>query len=306
MAERCAVIGVGQTHHKAKRDDVSIAGLVREAAKMALADADLTWSDIDAVVIGKAPDMFEGNMMPEIYLAPALGAVGKPMFRVHTAGSVGGSTALVAAHLVKSGIHKRVLTVAYEKQSDSDAMWALSVPQPFAAPLLAGAGGYFAPHIRAYMRRSGAPDHIGRMVAVKDRQNAMRNPYAHLHLADIDMKMVEESMMLWDPLRYLEACPSSDGAAAMVLAAEDAISGAYPPAWIHGTAMRSEPTMFAGRDQINPQAGRDCSADVYAQAGITDPRSRSSTAPRSTCRSAGTSRCGWRTWGSATWATAGS
>jgi len=73
MAERCAVIGVGQTHHKAKREDVSIAGLVREAAKMALADADLTWSDIEAVVIGKAPDMFEGNMMPELYLAPALG-----------------------------------------------------------------------------------------------------------------------------------------------------------------------------------------------------------------------------------------
>jgi acetyl-CoA C-acetyltransferase len=37
-------------------------------------------------------------------------------------------------------------------------------------------------------------------------------------------------------------------------------------------AMRSEPTMFAGRNQINPQAGRDCAADVYAQAGITNPR----------------------------------
>ncbi len=36
--------------------------------------------------------------------------------------------------------------------------------------------------------------------------------------------------------------------------------------------MRSEPTMFAGRDQVNPQAGRDCAADVYAQAGITNPR----------------------------------
>ena len=48
------------------------------------------------------------------------------------------------------------------------------------------------------------------------------------------MKMVEDSMMLWDPLRYLESCPSSDGAAAMVLAAEDAVSGAYPPAWVHG------------------------------------------------------------------------
>ena len=30
MTNRCAVIGIGQTHHKAKREDVSIAGLVRE------------------------------------------------------------------------------------------------------------------------------------------------------------------------------------------------------------------------------------------------------------------------------------
>src|SRR6202034_3342325 len=124
----------------------------------------------------------------ELYLAPALGAVGKPMFRVHTAGSVGGSTALVAAHLIKSAAPRRLLTVACEKQSDSDAMWALSVPQPFAAPLLAGAGGYFAPHIRAYMRRSGAPADIGMMVAVKDRLHALKNPYAHLHLPDISLQ----------------------------------------------------------------------------------------------------------------------
>ena len=94
MAERCAVIGVGQTVAKSKREDVSIAGLVREAAVAALEDAGLGFADIDAVVIGKAPDMFEGVMMPELYLASALGAVGKPMFRVHTAGSVGGSTPL--------------------------------------------------------------------------------------------------------------------------------------------------------------------------------------------------------------------
>ena len=279
MAELCAVIGVGQTVAKSKREDVSIAGLVREAAVAALEDAGLSFADIDAVVVGKAPDMFEGVMMPELYLAPALGAVGKPMFRVHTAGSVGGSTAIVAAHLVASGIHQRVLTVAFEKQSDSDAMWALSVPQPFSAPLLAGAGGYFAPIIRAYMYRSGAPRDIGMKVAVKDRLHALKNPYAHLHLPDISLKMVEESIMLWDPLHYLESCPSSDGAAAMVIGSEKAAGESTaatgrPPAWIHGMAMRSEPTMFAGRDQVNPQAGRDCAADLYRQAGITDPRRR--------------------------------
>ncbi|MGD0083113.1 MAG: thiolase domain-containing protein [Acidimicrobiales bacterium] len=279
MANACAVVGVGQTRHAAKRDDVSIAGLVREAAERALADAGMDWKDIDAVVIGKAPDFFEGVMMPELYLAPALGAVGKPMIRVHTAGSVGGSTALVAANLVRGGVHSRVLTVAFEKQSDSDAMWALSSPQPFSPPLLAGAGGYFAPLIRAYMRRANAPSHIGMLVAVKDRQNALLNPYAHLHLAGINLEMVESSPMLWDPIRYLETCPSSDGACAMVLAdaptaravaGSDAASG-RSPAWIHGAAMRSEPTMFSGRDQVDPRASRDCVADVYRQAGITDP-----------------------------------
>ena len=45
------------------------------------------------VVIGKAPDIFEGIMQPELFLADALGAAGKPMLRVHTAGSVGCSTA---------------------------------------------------------------------------------------------------------------------------------------------------------------------------------------------------------------------
>ena len=68
------------------------------------------------------------------------------------------------------------------------------------------------------MHKSGAPNDVGMKVAVKDRLHALRNPYAHLHLPDISLKMVEESIMLWDPLHYLESCPSSDGAAAMVLA----------------------------------------------------------------------------------------
>ena len=101
MAQHCAVVGIGQTRHAAKRGDLSMVGLVREAALAALQDAGLDWKDVEALVIGKAPDMFEGVMQPELYLADALGAAGKPMIRVHTAGSVGGSTAIVAAHLVQ-------------------------------------------------------------------------------------------------------------------------------------------------------------------------------------------------------------
>ena len=271
--QRVAVVGIGQTKHEAIRKDVSMAGLVREAATRALEDAAMDWKDIDAVVIGKAPDFFEGVMMPEGYLADALGAVGKPMLRVHTAGSVGGSTALVAASLVQAGVHERVLTVAFEKQSESEAMWALSLPIPFQPPLVAGAGGYFAPHVRSYMRRSGAPDHIGILVALKDRGNGCKNPYAHLQERDITYEKVRDSIMLWDPIRYSETCPSSDGACAMVLGSEKVGDAATKKAaWVRGTAMRSEPTMFAGRDQVSPQGGRDCAADVYRQAGISNPR----------------------------------
>jgi acetyl-CoA C-acetyltransferase len=79
--------------------------------------------------------------------------------------------------------------------------------------------------------------------------------------------------MLWDPIRYSETCPSSDGACAMVLGSEKVGDAAKKrPAWVRGTAMRSEPTMFAGRDQVSPQGGRDCAADVYRQAGIKNPR----------------------------------
>ena len=176
MAKLAAVVGIGQTHYKTRRVDVSIAGLVREAAVNALEDAGLGWDDIEAVIIGKAPDMFEGVVMPESYLTDALGCNGKPMLRVHTAGWWG-STALVAASHVQSGMFRRVLTVTFEKQSESNAMWALSTPQPFSVHLNAGAGGYFAPIIREYMRRSGAPYDVGIRVAVKDRLNGARNPW---------------------------------------------------------------------------------------------------------------------------------
>lgn len=270
-AGRVAVIGTGQTHYAAKREDVSMAGLVREAAQRALADADLDWGDIDAVVIGKAPDMFEGVMMPELYLADALGATGKPMLRVHTAGSVGGSTGVVATHHVSSGRFDRVLTLAFEKQSESNAMWALSIRMPFGQQAVAGAGGYFAPIVRGYMRRSQAPVDTGIKVAVKDRANALKNPYAHVQ-EELTYEEVEGSTMLWDPVRFHETCPSSDGAAAMVLASErvaDARGGRV--AWVHGTALRSEPTIGAGRDRVNPWAGRACAEAVYAEAGIQDP-----------------------------------
>ena len=81
--------------------------------------------------------------------------------------------------------------------------------------------------------------------------------------------------MLWDPIRYDETCPSSDGACAVVIGneeiAEARLAQGHPVAWIHATALRTEPLQFSGRDQVSPQAGRDAAAALWKAAGITSP-----------------------------------
>jgi acetyl-CoA C-acetyltransferase len=271
MKRPVAVVGVGQTHHTSRRADVNIAGLVREAVDLALRDAGLEHKDIDAVVIGKAPDMLEGVMQPEQFLAGAVGAHMKPLLRVHTAGSVGASTALTAVTHVASGLYERVLTIAFEKQSEGNAMWALSPNMPFTPPLVAGAGGFFAPYCRAYIARTGCPPHIGPMVAANARTNAGRNEYAHLR-EPMTVEDVLNSPVLWDPIRYLETCPSSDGAIALVIASEEkAKQGPRQPAWVKSGYSYAEAMWVPGRDQVSPAAGRICAKAVYDRAGITDP-----------------------------------
>jgi acetyl-CoA C-acetyltransferase len=124
---------------------------------------------------------------------------------------------------------------------------------------------------REYIHRSGAPAHIGDLVALKDRHNALGNPYAQVRRADITLEAIAGSKMLWDPIRFLHSSPSSDGACAVVLAGEAAAAGTRSPAWVHGCASRTEPPVSPWHDNINPRAGRDCAEDVYRQAGIRDP-----------------------------------
>ncbi len=271
MKRPVAVVGVGQTHHSARRADVSIAGLVREAVDRALLDAGLEHKDIDAVVIGKAPDMLEGVAQPEQYLVGAVGGHLKPMLRVHTAGSVGASTALTAVTHVASGLYDRVLTVAFEKQSEGNAMWALSPNLPFTPPLVAGAGGFFAPYCRAYITKTNCPPHIGPVTAANARDNATRNEYAHLR-EPITVEDVMNSPYLWEPIRYLETCPSSDGAVALIVSSEElAKKGPRTPAWIKSGYSYAEAMWVPGRDQVSPLAGRVCAKAVYDKAGITNP-----------------------------------
>lgn len=265
-----AVLGVGQTKHASKRDDVSLVGLIREAVGRALEDAAMDLAGVGAVVLGSAPDFFEGVMSPEWWLAGALGANRKSILRVHTMGSVGGATAVAAALQVASGTNETVLAVGFEKHSESQALWGLTPQNPFGRTFGAGAGAAFAPICRLYRETYDAPAEIGPRVAVKARQNARNNPFAHLQL-DLTVEDVLASPMLWDPIRRLESCPQSDGACAMVFASERAAAGRADVAWVRGLSTKAEALGYPGIDVLRPASLIACAQRTYAGAGITDP-----------------------------------
>ena len=110
-------------------------------------------------------------------------------------------------------------------------------------------------------------------MAVKDRRNGARNPHAHLRQPDITLESVQASQMLWDPVRFDETCPSSDGACAVIIGDQaTAEASDRPVAWIRATANRSEPTSFAGKNHVSPSAGADAAAALWHAAGVTNPR----------------------------------
>ena len=79
---------------------------------------------------------------------------------------------------------------------------------------------------------------------------------------------------------------------------ERSVSARSLLSWSPGPAARSsrsEPAMAAGRDQVNPRAGRDCVADVWSQARSTDPI-EGFDAVVFYVPFSGMSRGGWRTW----------
>lgn len=267
-------MGTGQTHHAARRLDTSMAGMVREAAERALADCAMDWGDIEAVVLGKAPDIMEGLMSPELYLADALAGAGKPVFRAYTSGNAGGMAASTGVSLITSGLHSRVLVVAFEKQSEAGAAGATLQHVPFEARWQGGTGSLFGSLCREYIDRSGAPAHVGDVAALKDRQNALLNPYAQVRREGLTLEAIAASRMLWDPIRLLHSSPSSDGAAALVLVDEGTASRSERPAWVLACAVRTEPPVSPHHDSVNPRCGQDCAAAVYRQAGITDPRAQ--------------------------------
>jgi acetyl-CoA C-acetyltransferase len=274
MQRDVAITGLGQTRHSRRRTDVSQAGLAREAALKALDDAGLTIDDIDSVVVASGPELFGAVNQPEKWLVDALGARLKPVVRITSGGGTGLAGALAAYYQIAGGFAERVLVVAYDKLSEGALQYSIStLYDPFwGRDFAVGIMGFSAAYWRARMDILGHTEEAAAMVAVKNRRNAMSNPYAHVK-KEVTVEEVLASKPLAWPLKALDVPPISDGAAAVVMCSARAAAGSpAPPAWIHGMGYYCEADNAAERSLLVSEPLALAARRIYRSCGITNPR----------------------------------
>src|SRR4030042_406689 len=125
MANRVAIVGIGQTFHKSKRPDVNQAEMANEAVRAALTDAQLGAKDIEAVVSANM-EAFESFYLPDHWMASEMAACGKSGFKVATGGTSGASGVIEGFHLVASGLVSTSLVVGFQKHDTSDTQACMS------------------------------------------------------------------------------------------------------------------------------------------------------------------------------------
>ena len=195
------------------------------AARAALADAEVDWRDIQFVAGGETVrNGYPGYVAGDTF-AQALGWQGAPVVSAYAA-CASGATALNAARAqILAGLCDVALVVGAD-----------TTPKGFLAPnagergddpdwlrfRLLGATNptYFGLYARRRMEQYGAtPDHFAK-VKVKNARHGLNNPYARFR-KEVTIEDVNASPMVSDPLRLLEICATSDGAAALVICSLD-------------------------------------------------------------------------------------
>ncbi len=277
MANRVAIVGIGQTKHRSTRRDVTQPEMINEAVRAALADADLSMKEIEAVFTGNM-ETFECIFLPDHGAATEMGAYMKPGFKVCTGGTSGASVVVEGFYMVASGLYDLALIIGFEKQDCGETTAAITAA---ATPIwgkgaVTGAIGEFAKQALAYLQTSGAKEEHAARVRLKADRGACLNENAHLQLG---LKSVDEVLksdyLVW-PLRFLDFCPQSSGACALVFATEKkAKKISKKPVWIADVEVVHQEPFRAGT--FGDPTGTETYTQhvacerLYKRNGITNP-----------------------------------
>ena len=271
--EKVCVIGAGSTKYGKLED--SIADLAIQASVGAIDDAGIEPKEIKA---GYISNVF-GVADKQVHIGPVvmsnLGIPEVPSLSIESACGSGSVAFREAYANVAAGFYDAVLVTGVEKVNHKGTEWNttyFSYCSDFFYEGGSGASfpGLFASMARAYLAEFKATEEDLALVAVKNHDNGLLNPKAHLQ-RKISVEDVMNSPVVASPLKLYDCCPFSDGASSVIICSEN-FAKDHTKDYIDviGSGRGGSPAALQGRDHLTTIPSTKIAATAaYKMANIT-------------------------------------
>jgi acetyl-CoA C-acetyltransferase len=266
------VVILGTGIHPFGRFDASYEEIGAFAARAALDDARVKWTDIQSAYLSRMylPATSGARILRR------LGSTDIPITDIEAACASGGAALRQAILAIQSGEVEVVLVLGAEKMprgfmdpSMIYGQWQIEMGMSLNP-------AYWSMRARRHMHDHGTTEDQIARVAFKNHRNSVHNPNAMYRKA-FSLDEIRESPLVCDPIRRLEICAPNDGAAALVIASEAYARRHGGPsiriaACCHTIARYSAdfrcPADSMSATAANPGPTRVTAAQAYTRAGL--------------------------------------
>ena len=273
MPNKVCVLGAGSTKYGKLNE--GIIEIALKASVDAIDSAGITPKDIQA---GYISNVF-GVTDRQVHMAPVimsnLGVPEVPGLTIESACGSGSIMFREAYANVAAGFYDCILGLGVEKITHTGTIQSTTLFSYCSDFFYEGGNGasfpgLFASIARSYMAKYKASEEDLARVAVKNHENGILNPKAHVR-KKITIDDVLKSPVVASPLKLYDCCPFSDGASAIILCNEDfAKKSGRPFIEVIGSGRGASPAAVQGRDDITTIPSTVAAAtQAYKMAGIT-------------------------------------
>ncbi len=250
--------------------------LIVQAGGEALAHSGVAPGDVDAIFVGH----FNGGMVGEGFPSSLALSIHDdlrftPAARLENACASGSAAVYAARDAIESGRAKVALVIGVEKMTHlPTAEVARGLGHAAYQPEEAGLSfpQVFAMFARAYFDRYGDHSRALAEIAAKNHANAMNNPLAHLHKAlPVEFCEVasEKNPVVAEPLKVTDCSLVSDGAAALVMVADDVAATAPRAVNFRAAVQVNDFLPMSRRDPLAFEGPARAMRGAIAEAGLT-------------------------------------
>jgi acetyl-CoA C-acetyltransferase len=260
-----------------KLEEPDTEALMARVLRPALDHAEVAPEDVDAVFVGVMNNGFEKQdfqgALPGL-IEPAL--ADKPAVRVENACASGAAAIYAALNFLEAGQGKVALVVGAEKMTAKptaevgDILLGASYRKE-ESEVEGGFAGIFARIAQIYFQRYGDRSEDLARIAAKNHRNGMANPFAQMR-KELSFEFCNavsgKNPYVVPPLKRSDCALVSDGAAALVLVADDAAQDAPRAIRFRGAAQANDILPLSRRDPIAFDGARRAWALALQEAGV--------------------------------------